>query len=401
MKFKNFSFNLYNPFVLFGLIWSFAIFLYSIELTNNIRGLNQNTTLLIYSSLIIILFLNFGFFLVRSNKSLGIKEIILLNPISVVRQFEKIINRIFKIWAFCSIVEVILFKGLPLISVVILKNSDLDYSKFGVPTLHGLLNSLYFTFMAGYFIIYYLTNNKKYLVRIVIYILWPILLMSRASLLWVFSELLCIYLLFNKVHFKTLLRLFSFILIFIYLFGIIGDARIGESSSFKTSSFVSPQYEEIAEKIPTGFVWVYLYATTPINNIVTQTTQLNPKYNFKYTTAGLIPSFIRDRIYKEDDKYGFELDNDAFNVSSFYSNYLNDFGIIGAIIIVGLLFLQVLAFYYKCYSGKLGFIVAYPAIFYAIFTSIFFDNFFSLVTIFQIFVGLIINRLLYKKTPYV
>ena len=389
--------NLSHPFILFFLVWALTLFFYSLEITNNILGLNKNTRILLYSFFFIYFFVNIisNFLQRRVHEPLIYK--LSINSKIEINLFTIIINKIFKIWVFFSILEIILFKGVPLISVVIFKNSDVDYAKFGLPTLHGLLNALYYTFMVGNFLVYSLTKQKKYLIKIIIFIFWPILLMSRASFLWVVAEILCVYLLLNKIYLKKFLILCFYVIVFIYLFGVLGDARIGENSSFKTSNFVSTKYENIAEKIPSGFIWVYLYATTPINNIVVQTNQLNPKYDFKSSTAGLIPSVIRSRIYNEDDKYGFELDSQAFNVSSFFSNFLNDFGIIGTLIIVTILFILSLLIYYKCFTGKLGYIISYSAIFYAILTSIFFDNFLSLVTIFQITLGIIINNLLYKN----
>ncbi len=389
--------NLSHPFILFFLVWALTLFFYSLEITNNILGLNTNTRILLYSFFFIYFFVNIiSNFLQRRVHAPLIYKLSINSNIEI-NLFTIIINKIFKVWVFFSILEIILFKGVPLISVLIFKNSDLDYAKFGLPTLHGLLNALYYTFMVGNFLVYSLTKQKKYLIKIIIFIFWPILLMSRASLLWVLSEILCVYLLLNKISLLKFLKLSFFIFLFIFLFGVIGDARGVEDSSFKILNFVSPKYENIAEKIPIGFIWVYLYATTPINNIVAQTNQLNPKYDFKSSAANLIPSVIRNRIYNEDDKYGFELDNQAFNVSSFFSNFLNDFGIIGTLIMVTILFILSLLIYYKCFTGKLGYIISYSAIFYAILTSIFFDNFLSLVTICQFTIGIIINNLLYKN----
>lgn len=391
------KFSFANPLILYVVIWSSTLLLYSIEITKNIKGLNSSTECLINFSILIYILINIIIQLFRSRNKYSIREKVLINFNNDLHRFNAIINKIFTIWLIFSLFEIVLFNGVPLISVVVLGQLEKDYSKFGLPTLHGLLNALYYTYMVGTFIMYLITKRKKYLYRVLIFISWPILLMSRASFLWVLSELLCAFLLLNKISTRKLLIIFSGVILFIYLFGVIGDARIGENSNFKTSNFVSEKYENIAESIPTGFVWVYLYATTPINNIVTQTDQIKPKYDFKYTTLGLIPSFIRSRIYTDDDKYGFVLEDEAFNVSSFFSNFLNDFGVLGALIVVSFIFLGSLNLYYLCFTGKVGYLISYSVIFYATLTSIFFDNFFSLVTIFQILLGVFINYMLYNK----
>lgn len=400
---KNFFFkiNFSNPVLIYLLIWLTTLYIYNLELTKNIKGLNEKTSLLIYSSCIIFLILYFILVLIRhelKKNKFDIKiKIQNINNDFVILKFKKVIKLIFKIWLFFSVLEILIFKGVPLISVVLLRQTDLDYAKFGIPTVHGLLNALFYTFLSGYFILYNLTKKKEYLFFAFIFLLWPILLMSRASLLWAISEILCIHLLFNKITFKKISKIILYVLLFIYLFGVLGDARIGEDSTFKASNFINTKYESYEKYIPSGFIWVYLYATTPINNLVSQTEQINPSYNFRSTTEGLIPSFIRTKIYSEDEKYGFELEDSAFNVSSYFTNYLNDFGINGSILFVSILMILILLIYNNCTSGKIGSIIAYSAVFYAILTSIFFNNFLSLVTVFQVILGYYINNFLYKN----
>ena len=197
--------NLSHPFILFFLVWALTLFFYSLEITNNILGLNKNTRILLYSFFFIYFFVNIisNFLQRRVHEPLIYK--LSINSKIEINLFTIIINKIFKIWVFFSILEIILFKGVPLISVVIFKNSDVDYAKFGLPTLHGLLNALYYTFMVGNFLVYSLTKQKKYLIKIIIFIFWPILLMSRASFLWVVAEILCVYLLLNKIYLKKFL----------------------------------------------------------------------------------------------------------------------------------------------------------------------------------------------------
>lgn len=401
------SIDFSNPLIIYLLVWILTLYLYSIEFTNNIRGLNSSTNFLIWSSIIVfIIFYGIAYvirFLLTRNFKNRLLNATKQNTESTILKFEKAIKQIFKLWFYFTIFEIIFFKGIPLISVVVLHQYDLDYKAFGIPTLHGLLNACYYTSVVGFFILYRLKKDNKYLRRVIIMLLWPILVMSRAVMLWVLVEILCVYFLMNRINLKKLFLIFSFIIGFIIIFGILGDNRGGESDNFTTSTFVSEKYQSIAEKIPTGFVWVYLYATTPINNIVLNVNNLKPDYTFKYSLVGLIPSFIRDKIYDETDKYSVELDNDAFNVSSFFANYMHDFGLIGAVIFVSVLQLISTLFYFSAKKGKLGSIVSYSVLFYALFTSVFFDNFISLVTVFQIILGFYINFFVYrlKQSKYV
>ena len=393
--------NFSNPLTTYLIVWGLTILLYTIKFTNNILEINNKTFWLICSSCILFTFIYVsikilnGLFIKKSNSSIFLLHTI--NNEKIFNKLEGLLRGIFIFWLLLSLIEIVLFKGIPLISVIILGQYDLDYKVFGVPTLHGLLNACYFTIIVGNFIAYLIRRNKKRLYFILILFIWPILLMSRAMILWGLIEILCVYLFFNRITFKKILKIFFGIITFIIVFGLIGDSRNGELKQFTTSTFVSTEYESAAEYIPSGFVWVYLYATTPINNIVINVNKLNPQYGFKYSLNGLIPSFIRDKMFSESDKYALILDDEAFNVSSYFANYLFDFGVVGAVIFAGLLQFITVIFFFSAKSGKIGSLISYSVLYYAVFTSVFFDNFISLPTIFQILIGQFINYYIYRK----
>jgi oligosaccharide repeat unit polymerase len=307
------------------------------------------------------------------------------------------LGKLFSIWIIFTLFEILQFKGVPLISVVFFKDYGKDYTTFGLPTLHGLLNALYFTITIGYYIYYKNTGDRSSLFKFRYLLLWPILLMSRALLLWILIEYFCCYLIFNKINFRKIFKIVIVLISFITIFGLIGDNRSENTETRFTDKFISDQYQGVGDILPSGFVWVYLYATTPINNIVFNIENLNPQYNFYYTFAALIPSFLREKFYPKNNSGTLVLYEEAFNVSSYFSNYLFDLGITGTIIFVSFLQFIICIIYFSAKSMKVGSIISYTAVFYALFTSVFFDNFISLVTIFQIFIGASLNYFLYYK----
>jgi oligosaccharide repeat unit polymerase len=393
-----------NPASIYCLIWGITLFLYDVELTNNIIGLNSATISLVISSIIsffisyfIISFstIFFNGYKINLRKNLFFDY----NTLNHLNFFNKIVDKITLIWFFFTFLEIIKFGGIPLISVILLRQFDLDYAAFGLPTLHGLLNSLYLTIICSKFILYQSTKNKKYLYIICVLFFWPILLMSRALIIWTILEIFSVYLIFNSIKWKSIVRIFSIFLFVIVLFGYIGDNR-GDSSKNDverfTDNFVKDENRFITDKIPTGFIWVYLYMTTPLNNVVWNINTIEPKYNFKYTFGSLLPSIIRN-----DSNLGpsLELKEDAFNVSSYFANYIKDFGLVGASIFIFFLQLYVIIIYKSAIKFKIGGMLAYSTLFNSVVMSIFFDYFFTLVTIFQVLLGLFINHILYAKTP--
>lgn len=402
-----FIISLANPILIYCLIWGTALFLYNLELTSNILGLNISTIFLVGSSILSFFIAYFiRSFLIMSVNGFKINiknnNFYNFNSLSKLNFFKKIIKKLFVIWAIFTLIEIIIFKGVPLISVVVLGQYDLDYAAFGLPTLHGLMNSLYLSITCSVFILYQVTKNKKYFYIVLIFFSWPILVMSRALMIWTLIELFSIYFLFNLINLKKIFGLISIIFFVIFLFGYIGDNRgttkeIGAERF--TDSFVKSEYRPITDKIPSGFIWVYLYVTTPLNNVVWNIENIKPEYNFKYTFRALLPSVIRDDSNKSGgSSYSLELVEEAFNVSSYYANYLKDFGVLGASIIIFFLQFFILFIYKSAKEFKIGGLIAYATIFNSIVMSIFFDYFFSLVTIFQVLLGLFINYLLYKKS---
>ena len=95
-----FRINLSHPFILFGLTWFFTIFFYSLEITNNIKGLNESTKILIYTTFFIFVIINFLFVSIRRKNDILLVNKLSLNSNKVIERFELLIDRIFKVWFF-------------------------------------------------------------------------------------------------------------------------------------------------------------------------------------------------------------------------------------------------------------------------------------------------------------
>ncbi len=394
-----------NPLLIYCVVWLSVVLMYSLKYTNNIIGFNESTLILIFGTIITFIINYYAFYFIRiSFRGFVVKTskpFASVNSSEKIESYLRIIKKIAFFWLAGTFIEVILFKGIPFISVVFLGNYSLDYSSFGIPTIHGLLNACYYTITASFFLHYIITKNKKSLFKVLVLLTWPILVMSRAVLLWVLVEIFCMYLLMRKIRIMNILKILVVFLFVIVLFGYLGDNRSeAVSNNNFTSNFVNTEYMEVAARLPSGFVWIYLYATTPINNIVWSISDIQPTYNFEHTLLSLVPSFIRDnmQVFQVSSNRGVTLYEEAFNVSSYFANFLNDFGLVGSVLFIALLQIFIVKTFFSAKSGKFGSMIAYAAIFNAVFMSIFYDFFFSLVTVFQLLLGAIINYLLYTKT---
>ena len=102
------------------------------------------------------------------------------------------------------------------------------------------------------------------------------------------AQLLCIYFIFTK---QAKLKWLSTSIIIIGLiigFGYLGDLRQGVNPYY---GLLDEKWVELFEKIPSGFLWVYVYFTSGFNNVIYNTTLVNPNY-LPYFSFAKIPVLV-------------------------------------------------------------------------------------------------------------
>ena len=184
-----------------------------------------------------------------------------------------------------SVFEILLFQGLPLLNI--LQGRPAGHDQFGLPTLHGFINLLYFLIASVEFKRWSQGrgNGKK----VAIILLWPLLLVSRG--MFMISLLLFVYSLLSskKVKFRSFFTYFVIILFFVYFgFGALGSAR--DSRFNITSSMALPDSTSIYK------LWLYVYIVSPLANLQNTINQLSyPVNNMPIATLlPLIPTKLKD-----------------------------------------------------------------------------------------------------------
>jgi len=250
-------------------------------------------------------------------------------------------NIIYLIFLFGILFEIIFFGGAPGLGILGL-GSEIIYTDFGISGLHGLINSLFYTICVINFARYILGVSKNYKIILILSLIYPFITMSRQVLISILIQYILIYIALKKIY-KTSYFKFSIVILIVFLiFGYLGDIRSGRENFLLLSqpSFDYPAW------LPSGFLWVYMYLCTPLNN-VNHNIDISPNYLPFETGATLIPTFARQYVV---DFFGggnsqWELVTESFNVSSLLQSFLTDFGIIGTILLcftLGLLFSIVL-----------------------------------------------------------
>lgn len=366
--------DLSNPNVAWVGVWLFALGLTALKLTSNIVELTPDVLFLVFANVISA----FVFFVVSRGALQSPPDFNDVGGELVV--IDRFLKYLLGFWLIGTCVDVLYSGGLPIFWAAF--DIDRDYTQFGVPSFHGVVNACYmFSVTIISLKVFLSKGNGKYFLLLMLS--WPILMLGRGILLSALMQIAAVYLVINKVSLKSLLRLCFVILLNIIIFGVIGNYR-GTSNPF--GYLLEDQSSiDLFSALPDGFLWFYVYVTAGLNNVAFGLDGLEPLYYPFYTFLNLIPSIWRVGM----DGYVINaslipLVDENLNTSTFYSGYLSDFGIIGGFL--GGLLLQVLSTYlYFCAKqGNLGAILGYSVIFQCVVFSVFYDMFFLLPYLLQL-----------------
>ena len=362
-----------EPVLYFLAVWFIVILLYSLRLSYLLNG----DIIVAWQFLIA----TFGCFLLGYSIALFLRgKLILKNEFEYhdENRLRRRIVYLFLFWICFTVLEVIVSGGIPIIWMIL--GNGKKYDEFGVRSVHGLLNALQLAISLLSFYQYKKYGKRRFLYITLFLILWNLCVITRQVIVVMMVELFFVYLYLEINKIKFLRNLFFYGLLFVVLFGIVGDLRSG-SEHFKYLAQPSNDWPDWA---PSGFLWVYIYISTPLNNLLYNFTfeTVNINLSFPNTVSILFPSFIRN-IFFDFSTYEVSgnLVTQAFNVSTAYASPYTDAGYLG----VGLF-----SIYSGLFTGVFWWVKSLKRIFYRaiivqmIVLSIFFNHYFYLPVAFQL-----------------
>lgn len=377
-----------NPFFLFSCVWLAILFLYSLGLSQVLTPLHIETILLVGGS--IIAFLIGWIFICALGRQIYIRPKVDLNFYVHFISGKKIVQRIKLaafLWVLGSLFEMIYFGGVPLLSILGI-GAELRYTEFGISGLHGLLNALYLILVLFFFTRWLLLQSKVSIFLLGCLLLWPILLMTRQLMLSAIVQIVLLYICFKPVRPAAYLWILLGGVISVILFGYIGDMRSGRESFL---ALVEPSFE-YPDSWPSGFMWVYVYLVSPLNNINYNIMNVEPYYFPVNLVLGILPALVRDNV---SSMFGvvdqIQLVNENLNVSSFYAKLLQDFGVFLTPIFLVIISIYANYLMANCYR-KPSYLFALVVVLHGLVFSIFADLLFHLVFIFELLVFYIVFR---------
>ena len=284
-------------------------------------------------------------------------------------------------WFLISCVEVILGRGFPLIWFI--RHEHKSAQDFGISSVHGMVNSALLAAATLYAYAGLVLGRRSYFWIVVIALFWSIAVVSRQMLMILVVQSALLFLQHRKIN---MVKLFLLCLVLglcvLLLFGAIGDFRT--PGFVKNAAGITKAYPAW---LPSGFIWVYMYVTTPLNNLIHTIQLSSPLYDWSFpnTLQELFPSVVRVILFPYLDKWsgaGGSLVSRAFNVSSAYIGPAQDFGLLGSFIFAWVT-TGLLVYFWRRRDvmGSLGYAVAGQCAFF----SIFYNHFFYLPVIFQLF----------------
>lgn len=353
-----------SPVVLFGLPWGVVLILYSLRATENLINIPARLMLLLSVAFVVFNILTLASHIKRINTKNNKRPLIADKGIS---RLKKIIKLQFYIWSLGSLYEVYKSAGIPLVWAIV--GDAKNYTDFGVHSFHGLMNAFYFSLMACIFFYYKITAERKYLIFTIVMSCWPVLMLGRGIMLTVIVQVMIIQIIFVKIKLKVIISLILSGLVVVIGFGVLGDTR-GYANPF--FYLVSPEYEYIFSTLPSGFLWVYTYMTSPLSNLAFNFDLLTPVWDFYYSSVNLFPSFMRPAELDMADNFTFV--DDSLNVSTIFSSSHSDFGLVGDLVLIILLSAWA-SFWYLAARFSIAYVLPYSIVGSVVCFSVFYNLF--------------------------
>jgi|WetSurMetagenome_2_1015567.scaffolds.fasta_scaffold10160_2 hypothetical protein len=238
-----------NPFYLYCLGFSFAIFVYLWGWSSIYPVLSNR--LILFFLLTFFLFILAGYMLER-------KKFI---PANHSNSNSYLTDIVFWLIIFLGLINVFFMGYIP-----ILERSH-NYREFGAPVIDPLFNTLSIFFSVFFFQSYLENKKKRHLIYITVILIIQLLIFRRSTIIWIVTSSSFLYLFYRRnIRLLVIITAVVCIPLFSYCFGIYGNVRsnltrsivlddLGASSSFKYSGINYNHY------------MTYLYISSPLANL--------------------------------------------------------------------------------------------------------------------------------------
>ena len=333
-------------FKLYSWIWLLILFLYSLHWSEFSQPLD--VSLLVF----LLITITISFIIGKLLKPYKIKRINLPSSHSKMITYALI---------FGFILNFAYAKYIPFLSLMIGNYSYVEFE--GIPTLFPFLYT--FSLFYYYCLIYYfsISRKKQYLRQAILLLIVFLSFFNRSLLVFAFLGTVLI-MIFSykrsikqkiKLNYRNILIIVIIVFIVCYLFGVLGNIRVG--LSWNDCSYIERlgMYTNYPEWLPKQFMWVYSYLISPLANLNNNIIHNNCDNNIYNLILSFIPEFISKRLFPsfaiESATYTF-LIRTYFNAQTGFINFYYSYGIAGCYFCYFILMSIVILIYYICKKVK-------------------------------------------------
>lgn len=248
-----------NPYFQYGASWTIVVFLYLLDWSYKYPKLSVSLMFFLLATCMLTLVLAY-----KTHKQKKFSYNSLKTPDDY---YSWIMNKTKWIY-FLLCLEFVAFKGVPLYLYMKGMTDTRAYMEFGIPILHIVVfNSVMLLFYFSSYCFFSAGGVNHFIKPMVINFLAPILFMSRGTCVYMLFGMFLIYLMSGKNAMKTLLKLIPFAILALYMFGIMGNLRIGDPDGKLIKQWGGATETFDKSGVPSEFFWSYVYITSPLGNL--------------------------------------------------------------------------------------------------------------------------------------
>lgn len=273
-----------NPFYMYCVAFSFAVFVYVWGWSKIFPALSASLILFLAGTLILFYFTGY---------LIGKRKLLRFHICGFNTNLNDIIFWLIVLLCFINI----LYMGyLPVM------DRSRNYREFGMPVIDPVFNSLSIFFSVFYFQSYLDSKKKRFLLYESLILILQFLLFRRSTIVWIITSSFFLFLLKKqKIHLLILIAVIICIPLFSYCFGLYGNTRsrltksivlndLGASDAFKNSGIDHNHY------------MTYLYLSSPLANLQENINKSRGSFNNgdlkKFLFYCLVPESISHRLEK-------------------------------------------------------------------------------------------------------
>jgi oligosaccharide repeat unit polymerase len=281
-------------------------------------------------------------------------------------------------WVGATLLEIVYSRGVPIEWLAI--HSAKTYFDFGIPTVHGFLNALICAITSTCFLLYLRLKDRRFLFGSMFIVVWGIVAMTRQLMMVCIFQYAVIYACVRRLSLQKLVVYCCAALIVLAGFGALGDARTG-AKKFESLAMPSENYPEA---LPSVFLWGYMYAVTPLMNLIytRDTRDSGHDLLMLHTIAPLLPSVLRSRLIANEKNQKGNVISQAFNVSTAFVDSYTDAGLLGVMLFAFGISIPCVFYWYR-YANDDYSLLIFSVLMQCLILTVFYDHFLSLPVITQ------------------